>query len=145
MCKDSNHWCILSNKWSVEGMNTIGHNHTGCGLMVGVFILHLERSGSSDSHSKTRVIHVVLLIAVTWHEVNKPTPETPFFHLAKKKKKTQQDIKFLNTKYKNHSRYIIPSKPNNNHQRYQHGNQKKKKNHQEHVWQKISWARDQFD
>ena len=87
MCKDSNHWCILSNKWSVEGMNTIGHNHTGCGLMVGVFILHLERSGSSDSHSKTRVIHVVLLIAVTWHEVNKPTPETPFFHLAKKKKK----------------------------------------------------------
>ena len=47
--------------------------------------------------------------------------------------------KFLNTPYKNCSRYIIPSKTNHNHQRDQHGYQrnqkgKKKKNHQEHVW-----------
>ena len=51
---------------------------------------------------------------------------------------------FLNTHYKNHSRYIIPSKTNHNHQRDQHGyqrNQKKKKNHQEHVWQKILGAK----
>ena len=37
--------------------------------------------------------------------------------------------KFLNTPYKNRSRYIIPSKTNHNHQRDQHGyqrNQEKK-------------------
>ena len=41
--------------------------------------------------------------------------------------------------YKNRSRYIIPSKTNHNHQRDQHGYQRnqEKKNHQEHVWQKI--------
>ena len=68
-------WCILSNRWSAEGMNTrIGH-------------------------------------------------------------------KFLNTQYKNCSRYIIPWKTNQYHQRDQHGirgiKREKKKKNQEHVWQKI--------
>ena len=62
-------------------------NHMGCGLMVGVFVLHLERSGSSDSPSKTYVVHVVLSIAVTWRRVDEPTLETPFFIQSKKKKK----------------------------------------------------------
>ena len=62
-------------------------NHMGCGLMVGVFVLHLERSGSSDSPSKTYVVHVVLSIAVTWRRVDEPTLETSFFIQSKKKKK----------------------------------------------------------
>ena len=63
-------------------------NHMGCGLMVGVFVLHLERSGSSDSPSKTYVVHVVLSIAVTWRRVDEPTLETLFFIQSKKKKKS---------------------------------------------------------
>ena len=55
--------------------------------MVGVLVLHPERSGSSDSFSKTHVVHLVLPIANTWREVDEPTPETPFF-IQKKKKKT---------------------------------------------------------
>ena len=55
--------------------------------MVGVLILHPERSGLSDSSSKTRVVYVVLPIAVTWRGVDEPTPENPFFIQPKKKKK----------------------------------------------------------
>lgn len=62
-------------------------NHMGCGLMVGVFVLHLERSGSSDSPSKTYVVHVVLSIAVTWRRVDEPTRD-PLFYSVKKKKKS---------------------------------------------------------
>lgn len=47
--------------------------------MVGVLVLHPERSGSSDSSSKTYVVHLVLPIAITWREVDEPTLETPFF------------------------------------------------------------------
>ncbi|KAK7839069.1 hypothetical protein CFP56_018770 [Quercus suber] len=39
----------------------------GCGLMVGVLILHPERSGSSDSPSLARVVHVAY-VAKTRHE-----------------------------------------------------------------------------
>ena len=47
--------------------------------------------------------------------------------------------KFLNTQYKNCSRYINPWKTNQYHQRDQHGIRgiKRKKKNQEHVWQKI--------
>ena len=54
--------------------------------MVGVLILHIERSGLSDNHSKVHVVHVVLFITVTWHRVDEPTLETPFFYFRKKKK-----------------------------------------------------------
>ena len=72
MCKASNHWCILSNRW-----------------------VHKE-----------------------WTQVVKSTGH-----------------KFLNTQYKNSSRYIILSKTNHNHQRDQHGYMdikgvKRKKYHQ---------------
>ena len=67
-------------------------NHTGCGLIVGVFVLHSERSGSSDNPnkanpSKARVVYVVLPIAVTWHGVDEPTLKTLFFIKPKKKKR----------------------------------------------------------
>ena len=62
-------------------------NHMGCGLMVGVFVLHLERSGSSDSPSKTYVVHVVLSITVTWRRVDEPTGDPLFYSVKKKKKK----------------------------------------------------------
>ena len=62
-------------------------NHMGCGLMVGVFVLHLERSSSSDSPSKTYVVHVVLSIAVTWRRVDEPTRDPLFYSVKKKKKK----------------------------------------------------------
>ena len=53
----------------------------GCGLMIGVLVLHLEMSDSSDSPSKVQVVHVILPITVTWRDgVDKPTPETPFFY-----------------------------------------------------------------
>ena len=55
--------------------------------MVGIFVLHLERSGSSDSPSKAYVVHVILSIAVTWRRVDEPTLETSFFIQSKKKKK----------------------------------------------------------
>ena len=61
--------------------------HMGCGLMVGVLVLHLERSGSSDSPNKSRIVYMVLPIAVTWREVDEPTPKTPVFIQQKKKKK----------------------------------------------------------
>lgn len=60
----------------------------GCGLMVRVFVLHLERSGSSNSPSNAHVIYVILLIAIMWRRVDKPTPETPFFYSKKKKRET---------------------------------------------------------
>ena len=59
----------------------------GCGLMVGVLVLHLEKSSSSDSPNKACVVHVVLSIAVMWHWVDEPTLETIFFIQQKKKKK----------------------------------------------------------
>ena len=71
-------------------------NHTGCGLIVGVFVLHSERSGSSDNPnkanpSKARVVYVVLPIAVTWHGVDKPTLKRRHsFSLSKKKKKKKK-------------------------------------------------------
>ena len=52
--------------------------------MVEVLVLHPERSSSSDSLSKTRVVHMVLPVAVTWRGVDETTPETPLF--IKKKK-----------------------------------------------------------
>ena len=60
--------------------------HMGCSLMVGVLVLHLERSGLSDSPNKSRIVHMVLPIAVTWREVDEPTPKTPVFIQQKKKK-----------------------------------------------------------
>ena len=79
-------------------LNTVSHNkrlrskfvkvnHTGCGLIVGVFVLHSERSGSSDNPSKARVVYVVLPIAVTWHGVDEPTLKRRHsFSLSQKKK-----------------------------------------------------------
>ena len=63
----------------------------GCDLMVRVIVLHSERSDSSDSTNKIRVIYVVLLIIVTWCEIDEPTPKVPFFiqqkiNIKKKKK-----------------------------------------------------------
>ena len=55
--------------------------------MVRVLVLHPERSCLSDSLSKTRVIHVVLLIAITWRGVDEPTLETPFLFRKRKEKK----------------------------------------------------------
>ena len=71
--------------------------------MVEVLILYPEMSSSSNSPNKARVIHVVLLITVTWHGLDEPTPKDPLtiiwrgldeptpkdpiFHSAKKKKK----------------------------------------------------------
>ena len=52
--------------------------------MVEVLVLHPERSSSSDSLSKARVVHMVLSIAVTWHRVDETTPETPLFIQKKK-------------------------------------------------------------
>ena len=48
---------------------------------------HLERSNLSSSPNKIHSVHVVLFITVTWRKVNEPIPKTPFFYLAKKKKK----------------------------------------------------------
>ena len=63
----------------------------GCDLMVRVIVLHSERSDSSDSTNKIRVIYVVLLIIVTWCEIDEPTQKVPFFiqqkiNIKKKKK-----------------------------------------------------------
>ena len=71
--------------------------------MVEVLVLYPEMSSSSNSPNKTRVIHVVLLIIITWHGLDEPTlkdpltiiwhgldeptPKEPIFHSAKKKKK----------------------------------------------------------
>ena len=71
--------------------------------MVEVLILYPEMSSSSNSPNKARVIHVVLLITVTWHGLDEPTPKDPLtiiwrgldeptpkdpiFHSAKKKNK----------------------------------------------------------
>ena len=59
-------------------------------MIVGVFVLHTERSGSSDSPNKARVVHMALPIAVTWHGVNEPTPKTPFLFKKKKKRKKRR-------------------------------------------------------
>ena len=58
--------------------------------MVRVIILHLERSDSSDSSNKARVIYVVLLIIVTCREIDEPTPKAPFFIQQKKKDKKEK-------------------------------------------------------
>ena len=63
-----------------------------CGLMVRVIVLHSERSDSSDSTNKIRVIYMVLLIIVTWCEIDEPTPKAPFFIQPKKKKKKKKNI-----------------------------------------------------
>lgn len=83
MVNDPGYTCLILNtlKWLLR------RNPMGCGLMVRVFVLHLERSGSSNSPSKARVVYVILIIAVTWHRVNESTPETPFFYSEKKKKR----------------------------------------------------------
>ena len=54
--------------------------------MIGVFVLYLERSGSSDSPNKARVVHMILSIVVTWCEVDEPTPKTPYCEVNKRKK-----------------------------------------------------------
>ena len=69
--------------------------YMGCGLMVGVLVLHLERSGSSDSPNKSRIIYMVLPIAITWREVDEPTPKTPVFIQQKKKKKVECCVSIL--------------------------------------------------
>lgn len=46
--------------------------HTRCGLMIGVLVLHLEKSDSNDNPNKTLVVHVLLPITVTWRRVNEP-------------------------------------------------------------------------
>ena len=68
---------FLTRNYSIA--STIYSDQTGFGLMVGVFVMHSKRSGSSDSPSKARVVHVVLLI--------RAHTEDPLFYLAKKKKK----------------------------------------------------------
>ena len=67
-------------------MTTVGYS-----LKVRVLELLYMVSGSSNSSSKALVIYVVLPITVMWRGVYKFTLETPFFHLAGKKK-----IKFVN-------------------------------------------------
>ena len=57
--------------------------------MVGVFVLYLERNGSSDSPNKACVVHVILPIAVTWREVDEPTLKTPYCEVNKRKKKAK--------------------------------------------------------
>ena len=42
-------------------------------------------SGLNDSSNKTRIVHVVLSIAVTWHGVDESPPK-PTFSFRKKKK-----------------------------------------------------------
>ena len=58
--------------------------------MVGVFVLHLKRSSSSDSPNKACVVHILLSITVTWRGVDEPTPETPFLFIKKKNKKKKK-------------------------------------------------------
>lgn len=64
--------------------------HMGVWLDGRVLVLHLERSDSRDSPSKVHVVHVILLIAVTWRGVDEPTSETPFFIQQKKIKKRSE-------------------------------------------------------
>ena len=53
--------------------------------MVGLLeLLHLV-SNSSDNSSKVLMIYVVLLITITWCEVDEFTLETPFFYSTKKR------------------------------------------------------------
>lgn len=40
--------------------------------MIGVLVLHLEKSDSNDNPNKTLVVHVLLPITVTWRRVNEP-------------------------------------------------------------------------
>ena len=44
-------------------------------------------SGLNDSSNKTRVVHMVLSIAVAWHGVDEYTPKPTFSFRKKKKKK----------------------------------------------------------
>ena len=62
-------------------MNNVQINHTRRGLMVGILILHLEKSGLSDSPIRS--------MWYTWRRIN-PTPETPFIHSQQKIKKTSK-------------------------------------------------------
>ena len=57
----------------------------GCGLMVGVLVLHPERSGLNNSPSKARVVYEILLITITWCGVDEPTLKILFFIQQKKK------------------------------------------------------------
>ena len=79
----------LSINWkSLISCSQVLHSFTtwGCGLMVGVLILHPERSGLSNSPNKAHVVHVILTITITWRGVDELTPETPFLIQKKKKK-----------------------------------------------------------
>ena len=51
---------------------------------------HLEMIGLSDSTSKTRVVYVVLPIAIAWCGVDELTLETPFFFIQRNKKKQKK-------------------------------------------------------
>ena len=67
-----------------------------CDLIVGVIVLHPEKSGSNDNPNKAHVVHMVLPITVTWHKIDESTPETLFFfYSAKKKKKTESMLILL--------------------------------------------------
>ena len=75
---------ILKTYWQIKKKKKkkIIEYHTRCSLMVGVLVLYLEKSDSSDSPNKTLVVHVLLPITVTWRGVNEPIPESPLFYLA---------------------------------------------------------------
>ena len=56
-----------------------------CGLIVGVFKLFHLVNGSSDNPNKTLVVHIVLLITITWREVDEFTSKTLFLIIQQKK------------------------------------------------------------
>lgn len=58
--------------------------HAGLGLMIGVFILELGRSGLSNSPNKACMVRVILPIVITWSKINKPVPGAPFFFIQQK-------------------------------------------------------------
>ena len=62
----------------------------GCGYMTGVFVSEpRDMSSLSNSPNKVCIVHVILPITVTWRKVDEPILKTPFFYLAKKKKRTR--------------------------------------------------------
>ena len=74
---------ILKTYWQIKKFKKkLIEYHTRCGLMVGVLVLHLEKSDSNDNSNKTLVVHVLLPITVTWRGVNEPILESPLFYLA---------------------------------------------------------------
>lgn len=72
----------------LKGKNAIYINkmmyHAGLGLMIGVFILELGRSGLSNSPNKACMVRVILPIVITWSKINKPVPGAPFFFIQQK-------------------------------------------------------------